>query len=75
MNLNNLGMTIILTTHNMEEAQNLCDRIAIMDYGKIIAEDTPRELISKYAPERQKEVVSGNMEDVFMALTGHGLRD
>ena len=75
MNLNNLGMTIILTTHNMEEAQNLCDRIAIMDYGKIIAEDTPRELISKHAPERQKEVVSGNMEDVFMALTGHGLRD
>jgi ABC-2 type transport system ATP-binding protein len=39
-NLNNLGMTIILTTHNMEEAQYLCGRIAIMDYGKIIAEDT-----------------------------------
>jgi len=74
-NLNNLGMTIILTTHNMEEAQYLCGRIAIMDYGKIIAEDTPQNLISKHAPEKQKEPARGNMEDVFMALTGHGLRD
>ena len=74
-NLNNLGMTIILTTHNMEEAQYLCGRIAIMDYGKIIAEDTPQNLILKHVPEKQKEVVRGNMEDVFMALTGHGLRD
>mgnify|MGYP000742903739 FL=1 len=68
-------MTIILTTHNMEEAQYLCGRIAIMDYGKIIAEDTPQNLISKHVPEKQKEVARGNMEDVFMALTGHGLRD
>ena len=52
MNLNNLGMTIILTTHNMEEAQNLCDRIAIMDYGKIIAEDTPLSLIHISEPTR-----------------------
>jgi ABC-2 type transport system ATP-binding protein len=74
-NLNNLGMTIILTTHNMEEAQYLCGRIAIMDYGKIIAEDTPQNLISKHVPQKQKEVARGNMEDVFMALTGHGLRD
>jgi ABC-2 type transport system ATP-binding protein len=74
-NLNNLGMTIILTTHNMEEAQYLCGRIAIMDYGKIIAEDTPQNLILKHVPEKQKEVARGNMEDVFMALTGHGLRD
>lgn len=49
--LNHLGMTIVLTTHNMEEAEYLCDRIAIMDGGKIIAEDTPQELINKYAPE------------------------
>ena len=42
--LNDSGMTIVLTTHNMEEAEYLCDRIAIMDQGKIIAEDTRRTL-------------------------------
>ncbi len=45
LDLNKMGMTIVLTTHNMEEAQALCQRIAIMDYGKIIAEDTPQNLI------------------------------
>lgn len=75
LNLNQTGMTIILTTHNMEEAEALCNRIAIMDYGKIIAEDTPQNLIHKYAPKKQQKVISGNMEDVFIALTGHGLRD
>jgi len=45
------GKTIILTTHYMEEAQYLCDEIAIMDYGKIIARGTPRELIKQYSPE------------------------
>ena len=74
-NLNKTGMTIVLTTHNMEEAETLCQRIAIMDYGKIIAEDTPENLILKHAPDKPKEVVRGNMEDVFIALTGHGLRD
>jgi large subunit ribosomal protein L21 len=43
--------------------------------GKIIAEDTPENLILKHAPDKPKEVVRGNMEDVFIALTGHGLRD
>jgi ABC-2 type transport system ATP-binding protein len=75
LDLNKTGMTIVLTTHNMEEAQILCQRIAIMDYGKIIAEDTPQNLILQYAPDKQREVISGNMEDVFIALTGHGLRD
>jgi len=75
LDLNKMGMTIVLTTHNMEEAQILCQRIAIMDYGKIIAEDTPQNLILQYAPDKQREVISGNMEDVFIALTGHGLRD
>jgi hypothetical protein len=46
-----------------------------MDYGKIIAEDTPQNLILQYAPDKVREVVNGNMEDVFIALTGHGLRD
>ncbi len=73
--LNKAGTTIVLTTHNMEEAEYLCHRIAIMDYGKVIAEDTPKNLILKHAPEKVKEVVQGNMEDVFIALTGHGLRD
>jgi ABC-2 type transport system ATP-binding protein len=45
------GKTIILTTHYMEEAQYLCDEIAIMDYGKIIARGSPRELIKQYSPE------------------------
>jgi ABC-2 type transport system ATP-binding protein len=75
LDLNKIGMTIVLTTHNMEEAQILCQRIAIMDYGKIIAEDTPQNLILQYAPDKQREIISGNMEDVFIALTGHGLRD
>ena len=45
------GKTIILTTHYMEEAQHLCDEIAIMDYGEIIARGTPQELIKRYSPE------------------------
>ena len=75
LNLNKSGMTIVLTTHNMEEAEHLCHRIAIMDYGKLIAEDSPNNLILKHAPNRVREAVQGNMEDVFIALTGHGLRD
>ena len=75
LDLNKMGMTIVLTTHNMEEAETLCQRIAIMDYGKIIAEDTPQTLILQYAPDKVREVLNGNMEDVFIALTGHGLRD
>ena len=73
--LNAAGMTIVLTTHNMEEAEYLCNRIAIMDQGKLIAEDTPQELIQKYAPEPQQLASQGNIEDVFLILTGHTLRD
>ena len=73
--LNTAGMTIVLTTHNMEEAEYLCNRIAIMDQGKLIAEDTPHGLIQKYAPEPQQLASQGNIEDVFLALTGHTLRD
>ena len=74
-NLNSDGMTIVRTTHNMEEAEYLCDRIAIMDQGKIVAEDTPQNLILKYAPEPPQAPLHGNIEDVFLALTGHELRD
>ncbi|MDA9021237.1 ABC transporter ATP-binding protein [Gammaproteobacteria bacterium] len=73
--LNSDGMTIVLTTHNMEEAEYLCDRIAIMDQGKIVAEDTPQNLILKYAPEPPQAALHGNIEDVFLVLTGHELRD
>ncbi len=73
--LNSRGMTIVLTTHNMEEAETLCHRIAIMDHGKIVAEDEPQALILKYATEPPKAPLHGSIEDVFLALTGHGLRD
>ena len=73
--LNDAGMTIVLTTHNMEEAESLCERIAIMDHGKLVAEDTPQNLILKHAPEPPQAPMHGNIEDVFLALTGHGLRD
>jgi ABC-2 type transport system ATP-binding protein len=73
--LNAAGMTIVLTTHNMEEAEVLCQRIAIMDHGKIIARGTPAELIQTHAPEPPAAPLHGNLEDVFLALTGHGLRD
>ena len=73
--LNVNGMTIILTTHNMEEAEFLCDRLAIMDHGKIIAEGDPQELILKHAPVPPVAPMHGNLEDVFLSLTGHDLRE
>ena len=73
--LNESGMTIVLTTHNMEEAETLCQRLAIMDHGKVVAEGTPQELILQHAPEPPAAPLHGNLEDVFLALTGHGLRE
>jgi ABC-2 type transport system ATP-binding protein len=73
--LNAAGMTIVLTTHNMEEAEHLCSRLAIMDNGRIIAAGTPQELILEHAPEPPAARVHGNLEDVFLSLTGHGLRE
>ncbi len=73
--LNETGMTIVLTTHNMEEAEILCSRIAIMDHGKLIAQGSPQELILEHAPEPPEKALHGNLEDVFLALTGHGLRE
>ena len=73
--LNAGGMTIVLTTHNMEEAEYLCHRLAIMDHGKIIAEGAPQELILKHAPEPPEVPLHGNLEDVFLTLTGHELRE
>ena len=73
--LNAKGMTIVLTTHNMEEAEQLCDRIAIMDHGKVIALGTPQELILQHAPEPPTSPLHGNLEDVFLHLTGSALRE
>jgi ABC-2 type transport system ATP-binding protein len=68
--LRDKGMTILYTTHYMEEADRLCDRVAIMDGGRIIAMDTPRELRSQIGPPDQV-----TLEDVFLHLTGRSLRD
>jgi len=68
------GTTVIITTHYMEEAEYLCDRVAIMDAGTIIALDTPDALIDQLIAkgfERKKEVKLANLEDVFIQLTGH----
>jgi ABC-2 type transport system ATP-binding protein len=73
--LNRSGMTIVLTTHNMEEAEILCQRIAIMDHGKVVAEGTPQQLILQHAPEPPEAALHGNLEDVFLSLTGHELRE
>jgi ABC-2 type transport system ATP-binding protein len=73
--LNATGMTIVMTTHNMEEAEYLCNRIAIMDHGKIIAEGSPHDLIAKFAPEPPQARLQGNLEDVFLTLTGSALRE
>jgi ABC-2 type transport system ATP-binding protein len=73
--LNKTGMTIVLTTHNMEEAESLCHRIAIMDHGKVVAEDTPQKLILSHAAEPPEAPLHGSLEDVFLVLTGHGLRE
>lgn len=69
------GKTVVLTTHYMEEAEELCDRIAIMDNAEIIALDTPDNLIDKHAPPPEARPPRGTLEDVFLALTGRELRD
>jgi ABC-2 type transport system ATP-binding protein len=72
------GKTVVLTTHSMDEAEELCDRVAIMDHGKIIALDAPHALIATLVANGfRKERVErlANLEDVFLNLTGHSLRD
>jgi len=70
LGLQEKGMTILYTTHYMEEADRLCQRIAVMDGGQIIAMDTPRNLKSKIgSPDKV------TLEDVFLNLTGRSLRD
>lgn len=72
------GRTVVLTTHAMEEAQELCDRVGIIERGQLIALGTPQELIRRYAPPLPPELAARrqpHLEDVFLALTGRGLSD
>ncbi len=58
--------TLLLTTHYMDEAERLCDRVAIMDSGRIVTIDTPKNLMAQHG---------GNLEDVYLKLTGRSLAD
>jgi len=72
------GTTVIITTHYMDEAEQLCDRIAIMDEGKIIALASPDKMIDDLVAtgfERPKQVKAANLEDVFIHLTGKDIRE
>jgi lipooligosaccharide transport system ATP-binding protein len=61
------GVTLIVTTHYMEEAHRICDRLVIMDLGRIVAEGTPEELLERYE--------QSSLEGVFLQITGHSLRE
>jgi ABC-2 type transport system ATP-binding protein len=70
------GRTVLLTTHSMEEAQELSDRVGIIDSGKLLVLGTPQELIARYAPALPPDQAARrapNLEDVFLALVGRGL--
>ena len=72
------GRSILLTTHSMEEAQAMCDRVAIMDHGKILTTDTPAGLIKKHRNDpRVRAVAHGRvtLDDVFIGLTGADIRE
>jgi len=72
------GITIVLTSHYMDEAQMLCDRLAIMDAGRIIALDSPAQMVQDLLDRgfhKEAAVVSADLEDVFIDLTGKELRD
>ncbi len=72
------GITIVLTTHYMDEAELLCDRLAIMDNGEIITIDSPQNLIKQLLDrgfKKEQVVAQANLEDVFIDLTGKAIRE
>lgn len=72
------GTTVVITTHYMDEAEQLCDRVAFVERGKIIALDTPDALIDNLVRsgfKREKQVKEANLEDVFIQLTGKEWRE
>lgn len=76
--IRNQGTTVIITTHYMDEAEVLCDRVAIIDSGKIISLNSPDKLIDELVAsgfEKPKEVKQATLEDVFIHLTGKALRE
>jgi ABC-2 type transport system ATP-binding protein len=72
------GYGVLLTTHSMEEAESVCDRIGIIDHGRVVIIDTPQSLIDKYRDDPEVIGVSRRgrvtLEDVFIALTGRAVR-
>jgi ABC-type multidrug transport system ATPase subunit len=60
------GATVVLVTHLMEEAERLCDRVAVIDRGRLVALDTPRALVARAG--------TANLDDAFLRLTGRGVR-
>ncbi len=77
-NIRQRGTTVIITTHYMDEAEYLCDRVAIIDAGNIVSSGSPDKLIDNLIAtgfERPKEMKLANLEDVFIKLTGHSLRE
>jgi len=77
-NIRDRGVTVILNNNYMEEAELLCDRVAIMDNGQIIALDTPKKLIKQLLDRgfhKEQQIEQANLEDVFIDMTGKGLRE
>jgi ABC-2 type transport system ATP-binding protein len=75
--LNESGRTVVLTTHHMDEAQTLCDRVAVMDHGRILRIGAPEEMIADHAREHGtggQPATGVTLEDVFLELTGRGYR-
>jgi ABC-2 type transport system ATP-binding protein len=72
------GHAVLITTHSMEEAESVCDRIAIIDHGRVIAIDTPQAMVDKHRNDPEVIAVSRRgkitLEDVFIALTGKAIR-
>ncbi len=80
--LNRNGTTILLTTHYIEEAELLCDRVAIINHGRIVAQGPPKELIAKHQLKKESRrdgpfqfVRPGSLEEVFIKLTGHTIEE
>ena len=77
-NIRNTGSTVMLTTHYMDEAEKLCDRVGIIDTGKVIELDTPHNLIDNLIAKgftREEKLKHASLEDVFINLTGKDIRD
>ncbi len=76
--INKKGVTIILTTHYMDEAEELCDELAIMDGGKVVKHGSPDQLIDELVAtgfKRPRDIRQATLEDVFLHLTGRSLRE